>query len=122
MSNFPGDFDQIAVVIDWLDACRARNLNALLDLYAQGASLECKCEGRKIHQGRSELESYWRPRLEMVSSTAFGLDEITPAADGVVLDYSSFEGKPVRMFFTFNVEGKIQQTRCGPSGELPHRA
>jgi hypothetical protein len=119
MSNLPNDFDQVAVVIDWLDACRTRNLDALLDLYAQDASLECKCEGLKVHEGRAELASYWQPRLDASSPTAFGLDGITPAADGVMLDYLSFEGRPVRIFFTFNEEGKILQSRCQPSASTP---
>jgi ketosteroid isomerase-like protein len=109
------DFDQIAVVVDWLDACRARDLEALLDLYAQDASLECACNDRKIFHGRADLASYWRPRLGDLSPTAFGLDEITPDAEGVVLDYISFEGKPVRIYFAFDGDGKILQTRCEPS-------
>ena len=106
------DFDQIAIVVDWLDACRAGDLEALLDLYAQDASLECACNDRKILRGRADLASYWRPRLGDFSPTAFGLDDITPKADGVVLDYISFEGKPVRIFFAFDGNGKILQTRC----------
>lgn len=111
----PNDFDQIAIVVDWLDACRMRNLDALLDLYAQDASLECECQGGR-HTGRTGLEAYWRPRLAAVSSRSFGMDEIKPVGDGVVLDYLSFEDKPVRIFFTFNDEGKILQSRCAPSG------
>jgi hypothetical protein len=109
------DFDQIAIVVDWLDACRAADLEALLDLYAQDASLECACNDRKILRGRADLASYWRPRLGGFPPTAFGLDDITPAAGGVVLDYISFEGKPVRIFFAFDDNGKILQTRCEPS-------
>jgi hypothetical protein len=109
------DFDQIAIVVDWLDACRARDLEALLDLYAQGASLECACNDRKILQSRADLASYWRPRLGDFSPTALGLDEITPDAEGVVVDYISFEGKPVRIYFAFDGDGKILQTRCEPS-------
>jgi ketosteroid isomerase-like protein len=109
------DFDQIAVVVDWLDACRARDLEALLDLYAQDASLECACNDRKVFQGRADLASYWRPRLGDFSSAAFKLDEITTDAEGVVLDYVSFEGKPVRIYFNFDGDGKILQTRCEPS-------
>ena len=109
------DFDQIAIVVDWLDACRARDLEALLDLYAQDASLECVCNDRKILQGRADLASYWRPRLGDFSPTAFGLDEITPDAEGVVVDYISFDGKPVRLYFAFDGDGKILQTRCEPS-------
>jgi ketosteroid isomerase-like protein len=110
----PEDFDQIAIVVDWLDACRKRDLAALLDLYAEDASLECACDGVALIQGRPALEAYWRPRLDGFAPTAFGLEEITPGPDGVVLDYSSFEGKPVRITFTFSPAGKILQTTCGP--------
>jgi ketosteroid isomerase-like protein len=109
------DFDQIAIVVDWLDACRARDLEALLDLYAQDASLECACNDRKILRGRAELASYWQPRLAEFSPNAFGLDEITPDVEGVVLHYISFEGKPVRIHFAFDGNGKIMKTRCEPS-------
>jgi hypothetical protein len=111
------DFDQIAIVVDWLDACRAGDLEALLDLYAQEASLECACNERKIFRGRADLASYWRPRLGDFSPTAFGLDDITLKAEGVVLDYLSFEGKPVRLFFAFDGNGKILQTRCEPRAQ-----
>ena len=109
------DFDQIAIVVDWLDACRARDLEALLDLYSHDASLECACNERKILRGRSELASYWGPRLGDFSPNAFGLDEITPEVGGVVLHHISFEGKPVRTLFAFDGNGKIVKTCCEPS-------
>ena len=34
-------FDPLGVVVDWLDACRSGELNALLDLYDERATLEC---------------------------------------------------------------------------------
>jgi ketosteroid isomerase-like protein len=111
------DFDQIALVVDWLDACRNRDLPALLDLYADDARLECQCGEVKVKEGRAELESYWRPRLDALAPTAFGLEEITPTAEGVVLDYLSHEGKPVRIAFTFSRDAKIQRTACAPSGQ-----
>ena len=113
MTNLAEDFDPIAIAVDWLDACRTRDLDALLDLYAQQARLECQCDGLKVHVGRAELESYWRPRLGDFSPLAFGLEEIALDADGVVLDYQSYEGKPVRIRFTFDPNGRIMQTRCG---------
>ena len=113
MSNMPEDFDPIAVVVDWLDACRRRDLVALLDLYGGEASLECACDGIDIH-GRGALEAYWSPRLDAFVPTAFGLEEIAPTPDGVVLDYSSSEGKPVRIEFKFAPNGKIGRTRCAP--------
>ena len=108
------DFDQIALVVDWLDACRNRDLTTLLDLYADDATLECRCGEAKVSEGRAELESYWRPRLDALAPTAFGLEEITPTAEGVVLDYLSHEGKPVRIAFTFSRDAKIQRTACAP--------
>ena len=111
------DFDQIALVVDWLDACRNRDLTTLLDLYADDATLECRCGGVKVGQGRAALETYWRPRLEGRTPTAFELREITPTAEGVVLDYLSHEGKPVRIAFTFSRDAKIQHTACAPAGQ-----
>jgi hypothetical protein len=117
--NLPNDVDQVAVVVDWLDACRQHDLGPLLDLYAPDASLECECDGGNSYAGRSALEEYWRSRLEAFSPDAFGLQEIAPSADGVVLDYLNFEGRPVRIFFTFDVAGKILQTRCRPFTPAP---
>lgn len=115
MTDLADDFDQVALVVDWLDACRKRDLTALLDLYAGDATFECRCGDVGLREGRAELEAYWRPRLDALAPTAFGLEEITPTADGVVLDYLSYEGKPVRIAFTFTPGGKIRQTACAPA-------
>lgn len=116
----PEDFDRIAVVVDWLDACRTRDVDSLLDLYAEEALMECKCTGG-IYRGRVELDSYWRPRLNGAAPVAFELDAIAPEADGVVLDYMSYEGKPVRIHFRFDTSGKIKQTRCAPVAAVAER-
>jgi hypothetical protein len=113
------NFDRIAVVVDWLDACRTRDLATLLDLHAADARLECNCDGVKVHRGRAELDAYWRPRLDSPDPLAFGLEEIMPEADSVVLDYRSHEGKPVRIRFSFDLFGKIAHTRCGPADGIP---
>ena len=114
MANSADDFDQMALAVDWLDACRNRDLTTLLDLYADDAKLECQCGKVERGEGRDELESYWRPRLDSRVPTAFGLEDITPTDDGVVLDYLSHEGKPVRIAFSFTRDGRIQRTRCAP--------
>ena len=114
MSTLQNDFDPVALVVDWLDACRRRNIDALLDLYAPNATLECGCGEEKSCEGRVGLEAYWRPRLAAFSPNAFELEEIASSADGVVLDYLSFDGKPVRIAFTFDGSGKIRQSRCAP--------
>ena len=86
-SALPNDFDQIAVVVDWLDACRRRDLDAVLDFYAAEASLECQCGGATLSVGRARLASYWGPRFDGFAPNAFGLDAIQPTPDGVQLDY-----------------------------------
>lgn len=122
IADLAGDFDQVALVVDWLDACRNRDLAALLDLYADDAKLECQCGEVEVSEGRAELESYWRPRLTALVPTAFGLEEITPTAEGVVLDYLSHEGKPVRIVFTFSRDAKIQRTACASAGQASCQA
>jgi ketosteroid isomerase-like protein len=108
------DFDKMAAVVDWLDACRGKNLGALLDFYAESASFECTCEGAGL-SGRSALAAYWRPKLSGASADAFSLEEITPHDEGVVLDYLGFDGKPVRITFAFDAQGKISHSRCEPA-------
>jgi hypothetical protein len=104
----------MAAVVDWLDCCRSGNLAALLDLFAEDAVLECRCECTRV-LGRAELSGYWQPKLSNLSPEAFGLQEITPQDDGVMLDYLSFEGRPVQILFVFNQHGKISRMRCAPS-------
>ncbi len=117
IAEMADDFDRVALVVDWLDACRNRDLVTLLDLYADDAMAECRCGEARVSEGRAGLESYWRPRLDAIAPTAFGLEEITPTTDGVVLDYLSHEGAPVRIAFTFSRDAKILRTTCAPSGQ-----
>lgn len=50
---------------------------------------------------------------------AFGLEEIQPTPDGVLLDYMNHEGLPVRMVFGFAGNGKILRTHCTPVAHEP---
>jgi hypothetical protein len=108
--------DPIATVVDWLDACRSRRISALLDLYDDAATLECACDGVKSLTGRAALEAYWRPKLTDPSPGSFSMDDVSADSEGVILDYQSYEGKPVRIHFRFNDSGKILHTRCRPLG------
>jgi hypothetical protein len=113
-----GAFDPVAVVVDWLDFCRARRLDDVLDLYDARGSLECTCAGPYIYQGREDIARYWSSRLEKAVPHAFALTELAPANSNdrpcVVLDYIGYNGKPVRMRFLFTKAGKIAQTVCSP--------
>ena len=114
------DFDQMGIVVDWVDACRNGDLATLLDLYADDARVECTCNGTQLYRGRGELETYWGPRLSAFSSAGFGLEEINPAAEGVDLEYSVAGALRVRASFRFSAEGKIDSTLCTPSRQNAH--
>lgn len=114
MSISGDESDPVAIVVDWLDACRGQRLHALLDLYDEAATLECACDGPTSLTGRAALEAYWRPKLTHPSPGSFSMDDVTADGECVILDYRSFEGKPVRIHFRFNDAGKIWHTRCAP--------
>jgi hypothetical protein len=111
-----GNFDPLAVVVDWLDAGRARRLDALLDFYDSAATLECGCDGPHIYRGRADIARYWAKRLEAAVPDAFRLINILPGDEphNAVLDYTSYEGRLVRIYFDFAPTGKIAATACGP--------
>ena len=118
MSDARDGFDAIGVVIDWIDACKQRRLDDLLDLYEATATVEC-CEGGSF-RGRSEMEKYWRPRLARAVTGAFEIDALFPEADGVTLDYRGYDGVPVRTHFRFKSTGENQphRLRAYQSGRL----
>jgi hypothetical protein len=119
MSTSPNTFDALAVVVDWLDAGRSGNLDALLDLYDEGATLECLCENAAL-VGRKSFAAYWAPKLQNKLASAFTLDEVIPVGNAVQVDYRSHEGRPLRIYFHFDGSGKIVHTSsrargCGPT-------
>jgi hypothetical protein len=112
MMNANDHFDAVGIVVDWIDACKQRRLDTLLDLYDDAATVEC-CEGANF-SGRSEMERYWRPRLVNAKGDAFAIDALVPEADGVSLDYRDYDGQPMRTHFRFTQAGKIRLTACEP--------
>ena len=104
-------FDEIGVVVDWLDACRKRDLDAVLELYEPEATLDCICNGERSYRGIDQLRTYWAERLGGFSQTAPGIEDLHPAGGGVLLDYST-QNASVRIQFSFSREGKILHTRC----------
>ena len=115
MSISPDTFDPLATVVDWLDAGQSGDLDALLELYDERATLECDCDGA-ILTGREALSAYWEPKLGYLSNNAFSLNDMVLTGDGVQADYQDYEGKPVRIRFRFTPLGKIEHTSCGPLG------
>ena len=108
-------FDPLAVAVDWLDACRARNLAELLNLYDKNATHFCGCEGKDF--GSENLAQYWSGRLARAVPEAFHLIDLAWKSEGHVhvrLEHVAFDGAPICIDFRFTTDGKIEQTSCGP--------
>ena len=108
-------FDPLAVAIDWLDSAKLGDLDGLLGLYDERATLECD----RVHvrlTGRKWIAAYWAPKLESKAVLAFCLNDMALTADGVQVGCQDHEGKPLRMDFRFSPSGKILHTSCGPLG------
>lgn len=105
-------FDPMAVAIDWLEAYRAEDMEALLDLYDEGASLECGCGGQKILVGREAIRAYWELRFS--EKPYSGFEEFTPIHRGVHFSYRIKSGV-VKVLLDYNDDGKIERSRCGPT-------
>jgi len=106
----PDDFDHFGVVIDWLDACRSGQLDALLNLYEERATLRCDCDGVDL-AGRNSLAIYWKSKLESKAASAFKLDDMILTGDQIQVECQGCKGKPVRIHFRFGPLGKILHTR-----------
>jgi CheY-like chemotaxis protein len=109
----PDDFDHSGVVIDWLDACRSGQLDALLNLYEERATLVCDCDGVNL-VGRNSLAIYWKSKFERKAASAFTLDDMILTGDEIQLHCQSCKGKPVRVHFRFSPLGKILHTGFCP--------
>jgi hypothetical protein len=103
-------FDPMAAVVDWLDAYRSGDLESILGLYADAATIECGCGGATTINGREALRAYWEQRLR--DSPAADLDNLEPARDGVAVTYVC-HGSNIRAGFEFDAAGQITFQKCG---------
>ena len=115
MSTSLDTFDPLAVVVDWFDACRWGELDVLLDLYDERATLDCLCENVTL-TSRKSIAAYWATKLENKLGLAFTIDELVLIGDSVQVDYRGYKGKPFRIFFHFSQSGKILHTSCRARG------
>jgi ketosteroid isomerase-like protein len=105
-------FDPMAAVVDWLDAYRSGDLETVLGLYADTATIECGCGGTTTINGREALRAYWEQRLR--DHPAADLDDLQPARDAIAVTYVC-RGSGVRGDFEFDAAGQIVFQSCGPS-------
>ncbi|MBR0742314.1 nuclear transport factor 2 family protein [Bradyrhizobium japonicum] len=105
-------FDPMAAAIDWLDAYRAGDIDAILRMYADDAVVHCGCGGTKTITGKEGLRAYWVDRLR--EYPAFDLYNLQPTYVGTLISYVSRVGV-VSAILTFNASGKIESLTCGLS-------
>ena len=107
-------FDPMAAAIDWLDAYRAASLS-IVDMYADDASLDCRCDGQKVLLGRRSITEYWKQRF--VEAPAHELQDLQVDGDGIVVTFRVPAGI-VRAILNFEASGKIERSRCGTIAEI----
>jgi FixJ family two-component response regulator len=107
------DLDRSGVIVHWLDACRAGQLDALLDLYEERATLICDCDGINLI-GRNSIAIYMKSKLENRATSAFTRAGMTINDDELQVDCQGCKGKPVHVRFRLSPAGKILHTRFGP--------
>lgn len=105
-------FDPMAVAVDWLDAYRAGDIEAILEMHAEDAVVHCGCGGVKTITGRQALRAYWLDRLrEYPAST---LDDLNHSDDGTIISYVTSTGV-MSALFAFDATGRIKELDCSPS-------
>src|SRR6516225_3514649 len=82
------DLDRSSVVVDWLDACSSGQLNALLNLYEDRATLICDCDGINL-TGRNSIAIYWKSKLESKTAAKFKLTVKAAKANRFVFTFVS---------------------------------
>ena len=113
------DVDPIGLAMDWLEACKRKQVPALTELYAENAVLECECETAGNLVGRDKISEYWREKFTVPPPRPFKLEQIWPEAAGIALVYRYMDQPLVRVSFQFDPAGKIKRSRCRPEPALP---
>jgi hypothetical protein len=101
----------MAVAVDWLDAYRAGDIEALLDLHADDAVVHCGCSGVQTVTGREALRAYWIEHLRRYP--AGSLDDLNPSDRGTVISYLTSTGV-MSAVLAFDTSGRIKVLDCSP--------
>jgi hypothetical protein len=106
-------FDPMAAAVDWLDAYRAGEIETILEMYADDATVHCGCGSMKAPiTGREGLHAYWTDRVRQFPASE--LDNLHPSDDGTLITYVARHGV-VSVVLTFDALGQISSQTCGPS-------
>ena len=106
--------DPIAQVERWLETCKFGDLVSLMEFYSPEATLECACTGPAVYAGLEAIQDYWAPKLRSNAPRRFSLIRARVEDERVVVDYLSYEAKPVRVYVSLDDAGTIVRSECGP--------
>jgi ketosteroid isomerase-like protein len=104
-------FDPMAIAIDWLDAYRAGDIEAILEMYAEDAVVHCGCCGVQTITGRDALRAYWVERLQKYPAGTLG--DLNPSDEGTVISYVTNTGV-MSALLAFDATGRIKELECNP--------
>lgn len=104
-------FDPMAAAVDWLDAYRAGDIEAILGMYAESATIQCSCGETRTIANAATLRLYWSDRLRHVPASE--LDNLEPLKEGIAISYVVTNGV-VGARLTFDAAGLIVLHSCGP--------
>lgn len=99
----------MAVAVDWLDAYRAGDIEAILELHADDAVVHCGCAGAQTITGREALRAYWIEHLQKYP--AGSLDDLNPSDDRTVISYATNTGV-MSAVLAFDAAGRIKVMDC----------
>lgn len=107
--------DPLIQVRRWMNMAKAGDLTGLIGLYSEDATLECGCTMQAAYVGSGAIREYWAQKLRSPVPLAFSLVKARRDDARVVVDYLSYEAKPVTMMLTFDAMGKIARSECAPA-------
>jgi hypothetical protein len=113
------EVDPIGLAMDWLEACKQKQIQALAELYAETAVLECECDCTGNFSGRTRIVEYWQRKFSLPPPRPFKLEQIWPEAAGIAVVYRYSNQPPVRISFQFDATGRIVRSRCRPEPVFP---
>ncbi len=101
-------FDPMAIAVDWLDAYRACDIDALLSMYAGDAVTECGCD-RLTVTGEEGLRAFWQHRFE--NYPVSDLADLRANGAGATVSYVVCD-RVVTAAMEFNAAGRISRLQC----------
>ena len=97
-------FDPMAAAVDWLDAYRAGDLEAIVQMHADTAVVDCNCCVRETVSNKDRLRTFWRERLDYCLPSE--LRDLRPLLDGTSISFVTPRGLTTAVM-EFDAEGKI---------------